>query len=136
MAIHIDLNTALGAKKIESIMLGRTEKLMKMATVEFFRQVVIATPVDTGRARFGWYITLNAPSTEVPPEGKYTMPSAAKHSAVGDYYTVKDVLYITNNVPYIGDLNNGSSKQAPARFVENAAERVQNAVSRLTRDIP
>jgi len=27
--------------------------------------------------------------------------------------------YITNGVPYIKKLNEGSSKQAPARFIEN-----------------
>ena len=130
MAISVDLNTALGAEKIEQIMLGRTEKLMKMASVEFFRQVIISTPVDTGRARYGWYITVNAPSTQTPPEGNYVVPDINSHSNVGTF-TVKDKLYITNNVPYITALNNGSSKQAPARFVENAAVRVQNAIAKL-----
>lgn len=133
-AIRINLNTANGANKINQIMLGRTEKLMKAASVEFFRQVVIATPVDTGRARYGWYITVNAPSIETPPEGNYTVPDINTHSNVGTF-TVKDKLYITNNVPYITDLNNGSSKQAPARFVEKAAMRVQNAIAKLAGDI-
>lgn len=130
MAISVDLNTALGADKVENIMLGRMEKLMKMASIEFFRQVIISTPVDTGRARYGWYITVNAPSTKTPPEGNYAVPDINNHSNVGTF-TVKDKLYITNNVPYITALNNGSSKQAPARFVENAAVRVQNAIAKL-----
>ena len=47
------------------------------------------TPVLTGRARRGW---------AVEKAGK--------------------MLRITNNVPYIGELNEGHSKQAPPRFVE------------------
>ena len=134
MAIKINLSSAAGAQKIEKIMLGRTEQLMKMASIEFFRQVIIATPVDTGRARFGWYITVNTPSEEVPPMGQYTIPSVESHSKVGTF-TVKDRLFITNNVPYITKLNAGSSKQAPAKFVEKAAERVQRAVSKLAGEI-
>lgn len=134
MAINVNLSQAGGAEKIEKIMLGRTEQLMKAASIEFFRQVIIATPVDTGRARYSWYITINTPSKIVPPEGEYKLPDIASHSNIG-YFTVKDKLFITNNVPYITALNNGSSKQAPARFVENAAVRVQNAVAKIAKDI-
>lgn len=134
MGIRVNLSTAAGAKKIEKVMLGRTEQLMKMASIEFFRQVIIATPVDTGRARFGWYITVNTPSEEVPPMGQYSIPNVESHSKVGTF-TVKDRLFITNNVPYITKLNAGSSKQAPAKFVEKAAERVQKAVSKFKSQI-
>ena len=47
------------------------------------------TPVLTGRAKRGWMIK----------------PAGAQ-------------LRITNDVPYIGELNEGHSPQAPARFVE------------------
>jgi hypothetical protein len=134
MGIKVNLSSAGGADKIEKIMLGRTEKLMKSASIEFFKQVINITPVKTGRARYGWYITVGEPSKEVPDEGKYKMPDVTTHSKFTQF-TVKDKLYITNNVPYITNLNNGSSKQAPARFVENAAIRVQNAVSKLVKNI-
>lgn len=134
MGIKINLSSAGGADKIEEIMLGRTEQLMKSASIEFFRQVIIVTPVDTGRARYGWYITVGDPSKVVPDEGEYKMPDINTHSKF-THFTVKDKLFITNNVPYITRLNNGSSKQAPARFVENAAIRVQNAVAKLVKDI-
>jgi hypothetical protein len=134
MAIKVNLSASGGADKIEKIMLGRTEQLMKSASIEFFRQVIIVTPVDTGRARYGWYITVGEPSKIVPNEGKYKVPDINSHSKFTQF-TVKDKLFITNNVPYITELNNGSSKQAPARFVENAAARVQNAVAKLVKKI-
>jgi hypothetical protein len=49
-----------------------------------------ATPVDTGRARAGWHMTMRG---------------------------------IENEVPYIGRLNQGSSKQAPALFIERTLLR-------------
>ena len=129
---HIDLNSPDGAEKIADILTRRTTDLMRMATIEFYRQVSVSTPVDTGRARAGWFITVNSPSTEVLPEGRYrlslpqTVPSAI---------SVSDKIYITNNTPYIGKLNDGYSRQAPARFVELAAARIQAAISKLWKKI-
>ena len=118
-----------------------------MAGVEFFRQVIISTPVDTGRARFGWYVTVNAPSSAVPakaPDGwkgrssggseYYPVPNIVSNMDVGTI-TINDKVFITNNVPYIQKLNKGSSKQAAARFVERAAARVQAAVHKLWKQI-
>ena len=143
MAVKINLNSKEGAKQIEYCLRNRSADLLKMAGIEFFRQAIIATPVDTGRARMGWNTTINEPSNEVPPpapdshKGKskggseyYPMPKI-KASLIAGVVKITDKIYITNRVPYIGRLNNGYSKQAPARFVERAAERVQAAVSKL-----
>jgi HK97 gp10 family phage protein len=54
-----------------------------------------ATPVDTGLARASWVLVKN-----LSREKRYT---------------------IMNNVPYIEQLNNGSSKQAPKHFIEMTA---------------
>ena len=139
---EFDLGKPGAADEIASVLNMRTEDFMRMAAVEFFRQVTISTPVDTGRARMGWMISVNAPSTYRPPEapkgtgfssggvGYYAMPNIAENMNIGTI-TVSDVIYITNNVPYIGRLNDGYSRQAAARFVERAAARVQLAVAKL-----
>jgi hypothetical protein len=131
MAINIDLNKPDGAEKIKQIFDRRVTDLMRMATIEFFRTITISTPVDTGRARAGWTPSINVPSSYVPPEGKYGMPAIPELGTV----TVRDTIYITNNLPYIKRLNNGYSRQAPARFVESAAARVQNAISVIVKNI-
>lgn len=131
MAINVDLNNPNGAEKIREIFVRRTVDLMRLATIDFFRQAAISTPVDTGRARAGWTPSINVPSSYVPAEGKYSMPSWPKLGTI----TVSDTVYITNNVPYIKRLNNGYSEQAPARFVEQAAARVQNSISVIAKKI-
>lgn len=128
---QIDLNSPDGAKKIAGILERRTTELMRMATIEFYRQITISTPVDTGRARAGWFVTVNAPSGEVLPEGKYSIRPPGNLPPI----TINDRYMITNNTPYIGRLNKGYSKQAPARFVELAAARVQAAIGKLLRKI-
>lgn len=143
MAVKVNLNAKGGAKQIEYCLRNRSADLLKMAAIEFFRQAIIATPVDTGRARMGWNATINEPSNEVPApapaghKGKskggseyYPMPKI-KASLIQGVVKITDKIFITNRVPYIEELNDGSSKQAPARFVERAAKRVQAAVSKL-----
>jgi hypothetical protein len=145
--VHINLNSPDGAKKIENIMNRRCADLVKMAGIEFFRQVIISTPVDTGRARMGWSISVNAPSDYLPApapdnwKGRsrggseyYPVPDIAKNSKLG-VITVNDKVFITNNVPYMEKLNKGYSRQEAARFVERAAARVQAAVNKLWKKI-
>lgn len=131
MAINIDLNSPAGAKRIRDIFERRTADLMRVATHEFFRQVIVVTPVDTGRARFGWCVAINSIPDFVPPVGNYSLPPMPELGTI----TVKDTIYIANNLPYIVPLNNGHSKQAPARFVEMVAARVQNTISIAAKNI-
>lgn len=145
---QIDLNSPDGARKIQQIFEKGLAGLMRMATIEFYRQVTISTPVDTGRARAGWFITIGKPSDEVIPEapqsngGKKTRKNKKKKK--GTYYklppidqrmpaqiSVRDTVYVTNNTPYIKRLNEGYSEQSPARFVETAAAKVQRSMKRL-----
>ena len=105
------------------------KKAMKVGIIEALRQVTISTPVDTGRARWSWFLSVKVPSPELPPEGKYRVPQTTERiKALEQNFTISDTLYLTNNVPYVPDLNEGSSKQAPARFVEKSAEIAQQAV--------
>lgn len=121
--IEIDLNKPGGAQRIADILAGRVERGMKTAAAETARQLDISTPVRTGRARYSWFCTVNAPSDELPPEGYYNRPDVnARVNAMGNF-TVSDTIFITNNVPYVPDLNRGTSRQAPARFVERSAAR-------------
>lgn len=144
---HFNLNDPKSAKDIQKLLEQRTADLVKMAGIEFFRQAIISTPVDTGRARFGWYITVNAPSNYLPPKAPqgwkgrasggneyFAVPNIAVNMNIGTI-TISDKIYITNNVPYMPRLNRGYSRQQPARFVELAAERVQAAIHKLWKKI-
>lgn len=101
-----------------------TDKLVRKVALAVDAAVVLGTPVDTGRARSNWQVELDAPA-----EGKidtYGQNAAAVSVAKatetiqkydGDNHTE---LHITNNLDYIGRLNDGWSAQAPAGFVESA----------------
>lgn len=71
---------------------SKIKENMSVNSVNLVTELSRKTPVDTGRARDSWNLELNG-----------------------------DTSRIINDVPYIDRLNAGSSKQAPAHFVESTA---------------
>lgn len=97
--------------------------------METYRQLALATPVDTGRGRWGWYMTVGSPSSSVPPEGFYGFPDLSGHIE-GDL-SVDGTIYITNNVSYLVYVNNGTRHIAPRLFVEAAVMSIRTALSAM-----
>lgn len=104
-------------------------------------EVVLSTPVDTGRARSNWQVEINAPAagtrdayvpgTEASTAGPNAQAAIDHATAVISRAQSEEAIHITNNLAYIGRLNEGWSAQAPAGFVEAAimagAMRVKEA---------
>jgi len=100
------------------------------------------TPVDTGWARANWIPVLGRPSRRAaarPGDDEQTRGAAAalgaqQQSAVAaiatGYRLSQGRITIANNVPYIVPLNEGSSRQAPAGFVQ------QNIIKAVRTDLP
>ena len=83
--------------------------------------VVIATPVDTGRARSIWQVNLGGPASGTRDALDQTGQAAiAEGRTEIAKYKGGSAIHITNNLPYIGRLNDGWSAQAPSGFVEKA----------------
>lgn len=101
--------------------------------------IVVATPVDTGQARSNWLVSLLSPRADtIPPyvagmggsTGAQNVIAAQAQGAsvIGTRQPGQDV-WISNNLPYIGRLNNGFSAQAPANFVQAAAAEAASVVA-------
>jgi hypothetical protein len=107
-------------------------KLLRRVAVAVDRSVVLATPVDTGRARSNWQVELGAPAVGVLPAfdpGKSQSTASANTQRALDAARARiaqarngDEIHLTNNLPYIGKLNDGWSAQAPSNFVEQAVQ--------------
>lgn len=97
-------------------------ELVKKATALAVDQaLVLATPVDTGHARANWQISAFNPVTEeLDDEDQVGNSTINRNEAAIKAIPPEADIYITNNVPYIGELNNGKSAQAPAMFVQRA----------------
>ena len=120
-----------------TIRLGRTsqniEKLADLVkrklALELFAELLQTTPVDTGRARAGWslgpMLTANVPPKDKSGYG-YDVSMNVNPAMVPQ---VSDIIYIYNNVEYIGILNTGTSTQAPREFVQIAIDKVMGGFS-------
>ena len=104
------------AKKVPLSELGKTvsEDVKARSVLEYkayafdvFREVIIKTPVKTGRARGNWNITTMNPDFK-------TTASKTPNQVPSDIDLNKfPSIWIANGLEYIRDLEQGKSKQAP-----------------------
>lgn len=121
-----------------------SDKLVRKIAVAVDTTVVLATPVDTGRARSNWRVAigtmpdLSIIAPYVPGEGNSTGEACARVQIQYAEMIIKGyrggaqlqpTIFISNNLPYIIPLNNGHSAQAPKAFVEKA---VVNGIKMIT----
>lgn len=107
------------------------ELAIKKVTLDIHANLVSApqqggTPVDTGWASSNWVPNIGVPfrNTDGTPENLSTSSRETGVAAVAAQYTLdRGPVFISNNVPYITDLNNGHSRQAPKNFVQRAILR-------------
>lgn len=86
--------------------------------------VVPATPVDTGRARSNWFVgVVNPIRRTIDGYGKEGGNVALGNgTSTINTVTGHEDIWLSNNLDYINALNDGSSRQAPAGFVEQAVQ--------------
>jgi hypothetical protein len=120
----------LPIRDIGNYMGDQLEKLLRVTVLETDSRLKQQSPVDTGRFRFSWQIGENAANSTPAPDGSYgtaiTPPKGDNYQAgqekLGNYYSVH------NNLPYAEPLAQGSSKQAPAGWVDRTAREMQRFV--------
>lgn len=148
-----DLNVfGKGMKGVAKNFPNAVNRTIQQMAGGILQALVSATPVDTGHARANWQVGVGAPiDDELDPtvrtgpardsKGRFTggprTTTTTERSAQATLTAGKSALsarqpeqpiFITNNVPYIGRLNEGWSAQAPAGFVQIA---IQSALSRF-----
>lgn len=117
---------------------GFVERTVKRIALNVVANLQEDTPVDTGWARANWIPQIGSPfegtagtrtAAEAGNVDQATQAFGIAQVATG--YRLGPPIYITNNVPYIETLNEGSSSQAPAAFVQAAILRaVRDTVAR------
>ncbi|MCP4897721.1 MAG: hypothetical protein GY906_12175 [bacterium] len=130
---------------ISSKVKKNAENAVKKAALAADRAAVMATPVDTGRARANWLVSVGKPRLgeeffDSMPGGKTSNegPAASQaldqgRAAIMKYKLGKGGIFISNSVHYIQRLESGSSAQAPGGMTAAAlmAARRQLGTVRL-----
>lgn len=111
---------------IDKELTDEVNKETRIVALKALRNLVLTTPVDTGRAKGNWQVGVNSdPTAEIDSNDR----SGAMAINVGQA-TINSIkgqglvdVVIANNLPYIERLNDGWSEQAPVKFVEKALRR-------------
>lgn len=114
------LDAAYKKKVVENL-----EKTVRAVALVVDAELVATTPVKTGRARSNWNPSLNTPDASIVEPGQ-----KKSIGPINAAFKITDTILISNNLPYIRELNNGSSKQAPAGFVDAALAKGKRAVKK------
>ncbi|MFG0466594.1 hypothetical protein ACF8LF_18460 [Pseudomonas putida] len=102
-------------------------KIVRAATIELFSGVIKSTPVDTGAARGAWATTVGKPSDGV--EDRLGADVAIAEVVANTPPGAGQETYLSNALPYIEELENGSSQQARAGMVRGNMDRVSKIVA-------
>jgi hypothetical protein len=111
-----------------------SDQAVRTCAIAVATEVVSSTPADTSRAINNWNASLGASSPRFVqakvPGVKGSTKAAAVAAALSrmirkikQYKTGDPPINLTNAAPYIEQLNAGSSKQAPAGFIEAGIQR-------------
>lgn len=112
---------------------GFEQRLVRSTVLNIHSGAVDDTPVNTGRARSNWIVTLGKPWAGYnPPFAPGTMLGKGEKANAGAVKVMGAAVvtarqegtsvFITNNAPYIGLLNQGKSPQSPPGFIEAAIQ--------------
>jgi len=103
---------------------------------EITAQLIESTPLRDGWARSQWVPRINRPFRANlrdinPTAGQISSRASASQSdlfTIAASYTLDaGPLFVSNNVPYIGRLNDGHSTQAPPGYIQLAVLRAVGA---------
>lgn len=111
----------------------QVNEIKKQAVQEIVLTVVPATPVRTGQARSNYFTTNGGANTSALAFGPFTKDgyqSVNRMRVALQGAKPGIAMHVTNNLPYIGRLNDGYSAQAPANFVQIAIASAQAIIRR------
>lgn len=115
-----------------------SEKAVTVITLDVTANLIETTPVDTGWARANWLPAIGSPNIKnlegIQPDATSAAAAGATQASatagITRYRLAMGKTFVTNNVPYILKLNDGSSRQAPSGFIQNAIGKALQAVER------
>ena len=106
--------------------------VVQKIAIEGLSRVVMKSPVDTGRFRGNWTVSINsesdAISSNTDPSGG---PTIAAGSAVANGISMPQVIWLQNNLPYGPRLEDGYSKQSPTGMVAVTVAELQTMFARV-----
>lgn len=102
------------------------ELVVRQITIKLYSQIILASPVDTGRFRMNWQVSNTNPATGIliadDPSGSRAIGRMTHYVTTSPEW---ENFCFTNNLPYAEKLEFGSSQQAPQGMVRVTVSRFQ-----------
>jgi len=124
------------AKQNAKIMADKKVSQVRSVVFQAYREILMGSPVDTGRFRSNWMVSAGQPSTKTvqgspkkegqPPSVDETQDAQVQIKELGN----EDSIYISNNLPYAQKLENGHS-QKNRGFVAAAEANLRNRLKAI-----
>ena len=111
---------------LSNLFFGNSTKRVRRAALVADQVAVLATPVDTGRLRANWVVSLGSPSqapgNRQPGANPAQVALSQGEQTIAQWTPDKGSIFISNGVPYAVIVNAGSSAQAPEGMTEQAIQ--------------
>jgi hypothetical protein len=119
-----NFNPRVVGKNIDQVVIIVQQKV----AMQLLEGIVNMNPVKSGRSRGNWQVTIGQAATGELGGEEGPWPAAQEAinagAAVVSSITTLGAIYLTNNVPYITELEKGTSKQAPQGMVQVTLDRI------------
>lgn len=130
------MSTSRDVARVKRKLGENADRLLRGLALEATKRIVMRTPVDTGRARGNWNVSIGSvdqSTTErTDPAGTVTISQAGAKLRGAKF---GDVIYISNGLPYIRRLEYGWSDQAPNGMVRLVAAELQPIADQIARRV-
>lgn len=113
--------------QFEAAVRDETDRIMREVALLLYNELTFLSPVDTGRFRANWMLTVGHPSDDTTLSTAPPTPPATGHVDFGD------TVFIANNLEYAEALEFGHSAQAPSGIVRVTASRFEEIVRNVAR---
>lgn len=115
---------------------AKMETAVRKIALDVFSEVILKSPVDTGRFRGNWMVSIGSiPTGTVEIDDKTGSVTIAKVQAETLNLKAGQTIYLVNNLPYALPLEYGHSGQAPQGMVRLTVQRYQPIVEAVAREL-
>lgn len=115
---------------------AKLELAVRKIAIDVFAEVIMMSPVDTGRFRGNWQVAIGSmPTGTVELDDKAGTATLAKAQAEAMGLQAGQVIFLINNLPYAEALEYGHSRQAPGGMIRLTVQRWKPIVEAVGREL-
>lgn len=115
---------------------AKIETAIRKIALDVFTEVIMMSPVDTGRFRGNWQVAIGTmPSGTLELDDKAGTAVLAKAQAEALGLKAGQTIFLVNNLPYAEALEFGHSQQAPGGMIRLTVQRWKPIVEAVGREL-